>query len=246
MEMSPAVAVTALEKAFARTRALEGVDLVAPPGAFVVLLGPHGAGKSTLLSLVAGLAAPDRGRIAIAGRDVAHSRGMLGVVLQEPALDLERSLRANLRYQADIHGIDRATGRTRIAAALDRLDLRANESDRVHSLSPANRRRLELARAMLHQPSVLLLDDITSGLDLAGRRALLADARRASSAEHAAVLWATHRVDEVDAGDRLVVLNRGRIAFDGIASDLPARIGQDSIDAAYRAMVDHAEAADAG
>jgi ABC-2 type transport system ATP-binding protein len=192
-------------------------------------VGANGAGKSTLIQLLTGLFTPDRGKIVVLEHDLRRNAvaalAGIGVVFQQQTLDLELSARANLLFHADLHGISRSAARPRIAAALEHYGLRDRARDRTRTLSGGNRRRLELARALLHQPSVLLMDEPTAGLDPGSRRDILHEMVRLKAAENIGILWSTHLVDEIELADRFVVLRRGRIIFSGTPAELMEKEG---------------------
>jgi ABC-2 type transport system ATP-binding protein len=225
--------VRGVSKAFGATQALQDVDLRVEPGEFVALLGPNGAGKSTLFQILSGLFAPDNGEVAVAGhnlrREPPKALARLGIVFQQPTLDLELSVAANLRFHARLHGLGRGETRERIAAELERFDLAERARDPARTLSGGNRRRLELARALVHRPRVLLMDEPTVGLDPQSRRDLLTHVRELCTAEGVVVLWATHLVDEAERADRVVVLTAGRIRFDGTPAEMRQRTGQEDL-----------------
>ena len=208
-----------LHKSYAGKQALQGVSLALHAGEIVALLGPNGAGKSTLLQLLTGLFSPDQGAIVVLGHDMrTHaSRALagLGVVFQQGALDLDLSVQANLLFHTDLHGIARAIASQRIADELARIGMSAQAGALVRSLSGGTRRKVELVRAVLHQPRVLLMDEATAGLDMASRQQLLAAVRRLAKDQGVAVLWATHLAEEVQVADRLVLLDKGAVHFSG-------------------------------
>jgi ABC-2 type transport system ATP-binding protein len=222
-EAAPLLEVHDLKKSFGRVKAVDGVNLVVRPGEFVALLGANGAGKSSLLQMLAGLFTPDSGTIKVAGLDlsrrVSEALGEIGVVFQQPTLDLELSVRANLLFHADLQGLPRRIAKERAAAALARFSLTDRARDQARTLSGGNRRRVELARALLHRPRILLMDEATVGLDPPSRRTILADVVKLKSEGRIGVLWATHLVDEVDYADRLLILRRGRVLYDGTSRD---------------------------
>lgn len=219
---APLLLASGLTKHYGQRPALKGVDLALRPGELVALLGPNGAGKSTLLQLLTGLFTPDSGRIEIQGHDMAQhpSRALagLGVVFQQSALDLDLSVRANLRFHTDLHGLPRHVADQRIDAALTRVGLHAVARASVRSLSGGNRRKVELVRALLHAPRVLLMDEATVGLDPASRQQLLDTVRHLCRHQGLAVLWATHLIEEVKTADRLLLLHQGTVRFDGAIS----------------------------
>lgn len=218
-EAKAVLEVRDLTKSYGGVKALDSVNISVDGGEFVALIGANGAGKTTLLQLLVGLFAPDSGSINVLGYDLRHqaSRALsgIGVVFQQPTLDLELSIQANLRYHADLHGIPRDVARERIVWALDRFGLAERAGERARVLSGGNRRRVELARALLHKPSVLLMDEATVGLDPASRQDILRDIDSLTRTEGIGVLWTSHLVDEVARADRLIVLRRGKIVFEG-------------------------------
>src|ERR1700734_1414719 len=172
-ESAPALLLDIVVKTYGAIRAVDGVSLQASAGEFIALLGPNGAGKSTLFQLLSGLFVADFGRIESNGpdmrRDPVPALAVLGIVFQQPTLDLELTVTGNLLFHAGLHGIPRAVAKTRIEAELARLGLAERAHDKTIQLSGGNRRRVELARALLHEPRVLLMDEATVGLDPAGR-----------------------------------------------------------------------------
>ncbi len=227
---------------YGRKLALEDVSFALTPG-FTALLGPNGAGKSTLFALLTRLVVSGEGSIAIAGHDLARSPraalARIGVVFQQPTLDLDMTVRRNLSYFAALHGLAGADAARRIDVALGRLGMAERANERVRDLNGGHRRRMELARALLHDPAVLLLDEPTVGLDAASRRAITAHAHDLA-AQGLTVLWATHLVDEIAPDDRVLVLHRGRLRADNRACVLA---GQGTLPDAFLAMTgDTAEA----
>jgi ABC-2 type transport system ATP-binding protein len=215
--------VEGLSFAYGARKALDDVGFALAPGSFTALLGPNGAGKSTLFALLVRLFVAPGGRIAIAGHDLARAPlpalAALGVVFQQPTLDLDLTVRRNLMYYAALQGLAGAAARDRAAEVLARLGL-ADQAERpARSLSGGQRRRVELARALIHRPRVLLLDEPTVGLDAAARRAITEHAH-ALAAAGATVLWATHLTDEVAPDDRCLILHRGRLLADAPAREI--------------------------
>src|ERR1700761_5151849 len=174
---APALLLENVVKSYGSIRAVGGVSFSAAPGEVIALLGPNGAGKTTLFQLLAGLFVPDSGRIEIMGQDMrcnpVPALVKLGIVFQQPTLDLELTVTWNLLFRAVLHGMARSVARRRIESDLDRLGLAKRAHDRTAQLSGGNRRRVELARALLHEPRVLLMDEATVGLDPASRSDLL-------------------------------------------------------------------------
>lgn len=204
--------------------ALKDVSLAVRQSSFTVLLGLNGAGKSTLFSLITRLYAIRSGQIRIFGHDVAKQPGAalskLGVVFQSRALDIDISVRQNLMYHAALHGIASKRAGELIAQVLDRVAMADRGLDRVGNLSIGQMRRIEIARALLHQPRLLLLDEPTVGLDIKARADILDHVRRLSQVEGIGVLWATHLIDEAGAGDDVVVLHKGSVLAHGAVGEI--------------------------
>ena len=217
-----ALEVEGVSHSFGAKRALENVAFTVHPGEFAVLLGLNGAGKTTLFSLVTRLYHNRSGAIRIFGSDVrkkpSRALARIGVVFQQPTIDLDLSVSQNLRYHAALHGMSRRAAAERLGVELGRLDMAERADDKVRRLSGGQRRRVEIARALMHGPRLLLLDEPTVGLDIRARQAILDHVRRLCREEGLAVLWATHLIDEVGGHDRVVVLHEGRVlAFGGVA-----------------------------
>ena len=233
----PALRLVDVVKTYGAIRALGGVSLDAHAGEFIALLGPNGAGKSTLFQLLSGLFTADSGRIEVMGHDMSRdpvpALAGLGIVFQQPTLDLELSVTANLLFHAGLHGMARATALARIGEELKQLGLVERAHDKTAQLSGGNRRRVELARALLHAPRLLLMDEPTVGLDPASRSDLLKLILALRTERSVAVLWATHLCDEVTDADRVVVLHRGKMLADTTPSGLVASASTATIEQAF-------------
>jgi ABC-2 type transport system ATP-binding protein len=232
-----ALEVEGARHAFGARLALDDVSFAVPEGRFAVLLGLNGAGKTTLFSIATRLYRPQGGRVRILGHALEEeplaALAGTGVVFQAPTLDAELTVRQNLRYHAALHGIARTTADERGAAELARLGIVEAMHRRVGTLSGGERRRVELARALIHRPRLLLLDEPTVGLDVPARQAILGHVRMLCAQEGLAVLWATHLLDEVADGDLVVVLHRGRVLRAAVAEEIRRATGTDSINAAF-------------
>ena len=217
--------------------ALKALSFELPRGGFVALLGPNGAGKSTLFQVLTGLFAADEGDVEVAGFSMRHQArkalAHIGVVFQQQSLDLDLSVARNLQFQADLHGLPRAVASMRIAAEVARMKLTADMNKPVRQLSGGSRRKVELARALLHQPSLLLMDEATVGLDPQSRRDLLNHLQTEVKTRGVTVLWATHLVAEAEAADRVLVLHQGSLMADGTPAQVTAALGGDSLEAAF-------------
>ncbi len=225
-----ALSIENVSHSFGKVRALDNVSLTVPRGSFTALLGVNGAGKTTLFSLVTRLYTNSSGEIRVAGHDVrrdpAQALARLGVVFQSRAMDTDLTVRQNLDYHASLHGIGRRAARERIAHVLALVDLSDRRDSRVSALSGGQSRRAEIARALIHSPELLLLDEATVGLDVKSRAEVLALTRRLIAQENVSALWATHIMDEIEPADGLVILHKGEVLMQGVASDL-AQDGRD-------------------
>jgi ABC-2 type transport system ATP-binding protein len=215
----PAVAIEGVSHFYGARQALDDVNFSIAPSTFAILLGLNGAGKSTLFSLMTRLYAVQRGHIRIFGHDVDRAASealrLIGVVFQPRTLDLDLSVIQNLTYHAALHGIGKREGRKRADDVLARIALSDRANDKVRNLSGGQMRRVEIARALLHRPRLLVLDEPTVGLDIKSRADILGQVRRLVIAEGVSVLWATHLIDEVSEDDDVVVLHEGRMLAHG-------------------------------
>lgn len=215
--------VSNVSYAYGQKQALDRVSFEVEAGAFCALLGPNGAGKSTLFALLTRLLTSAGGEIEIAGHGLRaaprRALAQLGIVFQQTTLDLDLTVRQNLSYFAALHGISGKAAHRAIDAALDRLGMAERAGEKARALNGGHKRRTEIARALLHKPAVLLLDEPTVGLDAAARRSIT-DHVHDLAEEGISVLWATHLADEVRDADRLIVLHRAAVLADGIAQDI--------------------------
>ncbi|GLK84334.1 ABC transporter ATP-binding protein [Ancylobacter defluvii] len=236
----PALSVERVTHAFGPRKALDDVSLAVPRGNFTALLGPNGAGKTTLFSLVTRLYHNRSGAIRVLGHDVrrqpAAALSRLGVVFQARTLDLDLSVMQNLLYHAALHGIGRSAAKQRAAEVLESVGLSDRARDKVRQLSGGQMRRVEIARALMHRPDLLLLDEPTVGLDIASRAGIVAEVRRLVASEGIGVLWATHIIEEIAPTDRVVVLHKGRIQAQGAHAEVLATAGAPDLPAAFLAL----------
>ena len=218
-----ALSIQNVSHSFGRFAALKDVSLNVPRGGFTALLGVNGAGKTTLFSLITRLYDNSSGRIAVAGHDLRREPGAalarLGVVFQSRALDPDLTVAQNLEYHAALHGIPRSKARARAAEVLAQVGLAEKLGDRVSSLSGGQQRRAEIARALVHRPEILLLDEATVGLDVKSRAEVVA-LTRALTRSGVSALWATHILDEIRPEDGLVVLHKGQVLASGTAGEI--------------------------
>lgn len=222
--MTAALQIDHVSHNFGAVQALDDVSLTVPRGGFTALLGVNGAGKTTLFSLVTRLYNNRSGMIRVAGHDLrrepSQALARLGVVFQSRAMDADLTVRQNLIYHASLHGIPGRLARPRIDQVLGQVDLADKADTRVTALSGGQSRRAEIARALIHSPDLLLLDEATVGLDVKSRAEVLALTRRLIARDGVSALWATHIMDEIDPADDLVILHRGRVLRQGRAADI--------------------------
>jgi ABC-2 type transport system ATP-binding protein len=233
----PALSIGHGNHAYGARRALVDVSFTVQPASFTALLGLNGAGKSTLFSLVTRLFGIQAGHIDIFGHDISRTPGealrLLGVVFQPRTLDLDLSLTQNLLYHAALHGIAPHEAKMRARALLAQTGLADREKDKARNLSGGQMRRVEIARALLHHPQMLLLDEATVGLDVKARADILAHVRQLVADEMLSVLWTTHLIDEVSRDDDVVVLHQGKILAAGKAFEIIAATGASNMRLAF-------------
>lgn len=235
---APGLEISGLSHSYGARKALDGVGFTVGAGEFCALLGPNGAGKSTLFALLTRLFVARTGTIRICGVDLAQeprkALARIGVVFQQPTLDLDLSVARNMAYYAALHGMPAKAAALEAARALERLGMAERANEKVRALNGGHRRRMEIARALIHRPSVLLLDEPTVGLDAPSRRAITQHVHSLAREDGLTVLWATHLVDEVTPDDRLVILHQGRIAADGVCREIA---GAGDLGAAFARIV---------
>ena len=236
-----ALEVDDLSHSYGSRPALSDLSFAIRACEFTVLLGLNGAGKSTLFSLMTRLYAHRSGSIRIFGAAIdnepAAALSRMGIVFQQPTLDLDLTVEQNLRYHGALHGLPRTGLESRIAAELDRVGLADRRRDKARQLSGGQRRRVEIARALLHDPKLLLLDEPTVGLDVAARQFLLDHVRVLCRDQGLAVLWATHLIDEIGEDARVIVLHRGSILANGPAQEVITASKASSMRQAFDTLV---------
>lgn len=240
VSLPAALEVSAVSHFYGEKQALSDISFSIAPGRFAVLLGLNGAGKTTLFSLISRLFDTRHGTIRIFGHDIRREPGealrRLGIVFQARTLDLDLSVSQNLSYHASLHGIGRAEAMSRIRTLLAQIDMGDRLYDKVRSLSGGQMRRIEIARALLHRPPLLLLDEATVGLDIRSRAEILAAIRELVHTEGISVFWATHLIDEVEESDHVVILDKGRVLADGRVDDVVRACGANGIREAFATL----------
>ena len=233
--MTTAIFAAGLVKTYpGGVRALDGLGLEVEAGTIFGLLGPNGAGKLTTVKVLTTLSRPDAGEARVAGLDVLREpdrvRAAIGVIAQRSGLDPEATARENLTLQGRIHGLGRGEVRARAAELLDRLGLREAADRRAATFSGGMQRRLDIAMGLIHRPSVLFLDEPTTGLDPEIRSAMWTEITRLAREEGLTILLTTHYLEEADqVASRLAIVERGRVVVEGRPEDLKAGLRGDAV-----------------
>jgi len=232
-----ALDINNLSFAYGKKQVLHDLSFQVLAGQCCILLGPNGAGKSTLFSLITRLYAYRQGEIDLAGfnirKEPLKALGSLGVVFQQTTLDLDLTVQQNLRYHAALQGVGKKKANINIQEQLERLGMYERRAEIVRQLNGGHRRRVEIARALLHEPSVLLLDEPTVGLDVPSREAIVGHVHQLTQDTKLAVLWATHLMDEIYETDKLVVMHQGRLQAEGVKQAIIQAANADNINDAF-------------
>jgi ABC-2 type transport system ATP-binding protein len=229
MSDEPAVRTRALSRNYGALQALDALDLEVARGSLFALLGPNGAGKSTTIAILTTLLAPSSGEASVAGWDVVKQprevRRRIGVVFQETSLDDRLTALQNLQLSASIYGLERGERTSRIAARLASVGLTSASNQRVRTFSGGMKRRLEIARALLHEPAVVVLDEPTVGLDPQTRRNVWEQLALMARERERTVFVTTHYMEEAERCDDIAVVDHGRLVARGSPATLIARAG---------------------
>ena len=228
-----AISIRGLVKRFKQVEAVAGIDLDVRPGETFGFLGPNGAGKSTTIKILCTLADATEGTARVAGFDVARERDQvrrhIGLVFQEPTLDAYLTAEQNLRFHGELYGVDRATAAQRRQEVLTMVDLWERRGDLVQTFSGGMRRRLEIARGLLHSPRVLFLDEPTIGLDPQTRASIWDYLEELHRRQEITVFVTTHYMDEAEHCDRIAIVDQGRIVALDTPAALKSGIGKDRV-----------------
>ncbi len=239
--MTVALQIKNVSHNFGSFKALDNVSLDINSGDFTVLLGLNGAGKTTLYSLITRLYNNNSGTIKIYGFDVrensVNALKNIGVVFQQPTLDLDLSVKENLQYHSALHGISSSEANKRIDKEISRIKLDERVKSKVRALSGGQRRRIEIARSLLHKPKLLLLDEPTVGLDIGSRQMILKHVKNLCKKNNMAVLWATHLIDEIDKGEKVIVIDKGKVVESGAVSRIVKKTKTKNIREAFNKLV---------
>jgi ABC-2 type transport system ATP-binding protein len=232
-EAEPAVAVHGLVKRFGEVEAVRGIDLAVAAGETFGFLGPNGAGKSTTIGMLCTLVVPDGGSARVAGHDVVRERDAvrrnIGLVFQDTTLDGYLSAEQNLRFHAELYGVPKALVRDRMRQVLEMVGLWERRASRVATFSGGMKRRLEIARGLLHSPRVLFLDEPTVGLDPQTRSSIWRYIEELKRSEEITIFLTTHYMDEAEHCDRIAIMDRGEVIVVDTPEALKASVGKDRV-----------------
>ncbi len=230
---TPAIEVEDLVKSYGDVDAVRGVSFTVPPGEVFGFLGPNGAGKSTTINVLCTLARPTSGAARVSGFDVVSQRDdvrrHLGLVFQDPTLDVQLTAAQNLRMHAELYGIDADVIPARMDQMLQMVDLADRRDQRVITFSGGMKRRLEIARGLMHSPRVLFLDEPTIGLDPQTRSSIWRYIRALQEKEGTTIFMTTHYMDEAEFCDRIAIMDRGEIVVLDTPEALKASVGADRV-----------------
>lgn len=234
---APVLDIRDLKKSYGKTQALKGVTMSIDRAEVIGLLGPNGAGKSTLFQIAAGLFAPDSGSVTLFGLDYRHHAAdilkRLGVVFQARAIDLDMTVQANLAFHSALFGLAGAARKKRIDEVAELLEVTELLKKPVRNLSGGNQRRVEVARALLNGPDLLLMDEPSTGLDPVTREMLVRHMQTVRKEHGTSILWATHLVEELEHADRIVLMVAGQIVDTGSPAELMRSTNTKTLTDAY-------------
>jgi ABC-2 type transport system ATP-binding protein len=229
----PAIEVEDLVKSYGNVDAVQGVSFSVPPGEVFGFLGPNGAGKSTTINVLCTLVEPTSGAARVNGYDVVTQRDLvrrnLGLVFQDPTLDVRMTAAQNLWMHAELYGIDPGVIPARMDQMLEMVDLSDRRDQPVLTFSGGMKRRLEIARGLLHSPRVLFLDEPTIGLDPQTRSSIWRYIRTLQETEGTTIFMTTHYMDEAEFCDRIAIIDRGEIVVLDTPQALKASVGADRV-----------------
>ena len=237
-----ALSIVNLHKSYGSVQALSGVSLNVQAGEYIGLLGPNGAGKSTLFQIITGLFSAEQGEVELFGKTFRDSRSQLlaqvGVVFQARSVDMDMTIEENLRFHGRLFGLKGGALKNRLNDLGEQFSISDLKKRKVRELSGGQQRKVEIARAMLNQPRILIMDEPSAGLDVSSRHSLVQEMRELARRSGVAIIWAPHLVDEVENADRIIILCKGRIVGDGSPSAICTAAGADNLTKAYSKLVD--------
>jgi ABC-2 type transport system ATP-binding protein len=229
----PAIAVEGLSKRYGDLEAVKGIGFEVPPGEVFGFLGPNGAGKTTTIGMLCTLVRPTGGAARVAGHDIVADRDEvrrnIGLVFQDPTLDAYLTAEQNLRFHCELYGLPKDVMDERIALVLDMVDLTDRKDGKVETFSGGMKRRLEIARGLLHSPRVLFLDEPTVGLDPQTRSAIWGYINQLKDTEDITIFLTTHYMEEAEYCDRIAIIDHGEIVVLDTPEKLKASVGKDRV-----------------
>ena len=221
---SSALTIKTLNHNFGNLRALDNVNITLNEGDYSILLGLNGAGKTTLFSLITRLYDNQTGSIEIFSNNIkknpSKALANIGVVFQQPTVDLDLTVEQNLQYHASLHGMRKKFALDNALTELSRQNMEDILKKKIRELSGGQRRRVEIVRALMHNPKLLLLDEPTVGVDIESRKLIIKHVKSLCKEKKLAVLWATHLIDEVDQDGKLIVLHQGKVLANNLVKNI--------------------------
>ena len=221
---SSALTIKTLNHNFGNLRALDNVNITLNEGDYSILLGLNGAGKTTLFSLITRLYDNQTGSIEIFSNNIKKNSSKalanIGVVFQQPTVDLDLTVEQNLQYHASLHGMRKKFALDNALTELSRQNMEDILKKKIRELSGGQRRRVEIVRALMHNPKLLLLDEPTVGVDIESRKLIIKHVKSLCKEKKLAVLWATHLIDEVDQDGKLIVLHQGKVLANNLVKNI--------------------------
>lgn len=236
--VKPIIKATGVVKTFGEIEAVKGISFEVQPGQIFAFLGPNGAGKSTTIKMLTTMLEPTDGQLYLAGHDVTHeqaaARKSFGIVFQDPSLEEELTAYENMQFHAVLYGIPKSEQAARIEELMRLVDLWERRDSLVRTYSGGMRRRLEIARGLLHHPKILFLDEPTLGLDTQTRNLLWQYVKRLSKSEGMTIFFTTHYLDEAeDVAERIAIIDHGLIIAEGTVAQLTRQTKTKSLEDAY-------------
>jgi ABC-2 type transport system ATP-binding protein len=233
MNGGPAIAVEGLSKRYGDLEAVKGIGFEVPPGEVFGFLGPNGAGKTTTIGMLCTLVRPTGGAARVAGHDIVGERDEvrrnIGLVFQDPTLDAYLTAEQNLRFHGELYGLPKEAMNERIGLVLDMVDLTDRKDSKVETFSGGMKRRLEIARGLLHSPRVLFLDEPTVGLDPQTRAAIWGYINQLKDTEDITIFLTTHYMEEAEYCDRIAIIDHGEIVVLDTPENLKGSVGKDRV-----------------
>ena len=229
-----ALSIESLNHHFGELQLLNEINLTLNPGDYSILLGLNGAGKTTLFSLITRLYSNQTGAIK---KNPTKALANIGVVFQQPTIDLDLTVAQNLYYHASLHGMKKKNALDTATTELKRQNMEDIFHKKVRELSGGQKRRVEIVRALMHNPKLLLLDEPTVGVDIESRQLIIRHVKNLCKEKKIAVLWATHLIDEVDLKGNLIILHKGKIMVNDSVKNVLQKSNSNNVSNAFDSFV---------